>query len=564
MVDMLDDSQASPGEWFDCINVGDDYEDEDRRRKDDDLAIEGLSLVEIVGVRTVNEDRIVHEVRLPSPSLQHAGNPDADFISSDWSYAFTGPSSIKKGYPGRMKFPPCWCRFKGSSEVADTQKIHGRYVPDNTSGNRNTGSSDNIFNQGGLMQLAGDPRGHLKMPDPTKGEYITSGWNALGIYKRRTGEKQVDNKAEENLLAYVAPAAQTGAGAILFITTEDINQDLFSIQSSPVEFLQYVDPNSNRWNQKYLVDWRGVFGHEFQWELSDGTTDVGPFLITSPAEVIKAGIETFPWCGEGNVSVYTPSASSGGRYIIEFIKDLAGKTVPSLNKRRIIIPGVAPDNLDDLSESPLNIPPIVTSALQTINFKPQEGSAFVTFTTATRRLTWAERYYGSYGAAYQNGYYGAYYGPYGYYGGYWGGPFGFFGTPWNGDFRDYYAGPYGYNIDLWTGPYVFDEDGNPGSTYNAGGFDANGFDKNGYDPNGYDINGLDINGKTRGYYGRWGHFHLLSESPAEHANDHGVEYYAGSEQVIPAGTLGVAVNVGGSGYVAVAIEERAIFIDYAD
>ena len=65
--------QSNPGQWFTCLNVGDDYEAKADRRKDKDLTIPGYSLVEIVGVKLLGQtsdnpssaDHFVLEVRLP-------------------------------------------------------------------------------------------------------------------------------------------------------------------------------------------------------------------------------------------------------------------------------------------------------------------------------------------------------------------------------------------------------------------------------------------------------------------------------------------------------------------
>lgn len=562
----MHDSQDSPGEWFDCINVGDDYEDKDIRRKDKDLSIPGQSLIEIVGVRTISEEKVAYEIRLPFS--RSSDDLDSVFISSNWNYAFTGPGDILKGYPGRMRFAPAWCRFKGSGEIADTQRIHGRYDP-TTSSRQSTGgsiSSDNIFNQGGVTQLGGDPRGHLKLPDLTKGEFITSGWNALGIYKVRTGNKKEDNKAEENLLAYVAPASQANSGAIMFITTETINQTDFDVNAKRVEFLQYIDPSWPNWNQKYLIDWQGIYGHQFEWEIVDNSNNVSdPLTIISTAEEVKAALEKFDWVGEGNVEVYSASANQGGRWIVEFVGSLSGKLVPMLYKQRIIrVPSSSPGGINEgASWNYSDPPPIAQTECPSFNFKPIAGSQHVIFSSVVKSSDWYRYYYGYgnwYGAYGNFGYY--YSGPYGYYGGYYGGPFSLFDANYNGYIDPNLAGPYGYYSDYYRGPYYYNAVGTyvgPGGDYNALGYDESGYDADGYNPAGFDADGLDSDGKAYGYYGRWGHFH--TSVAHDHKNDHGVQFHGGPDQQIPAGSFGVAVNVGGSGYVAVGIEDRIIFID---
>ena len=96
---MLNSALESPGQWFDCLNIGDDYEAKDDRRKDKDLVIPGHSLVEIVGVRTINEDHFVFEVRLPVGSYAPGqASGEVEYVTERRNFAFTGPADIIKGY----------------------------------------------------------------------------------------------------------------------------------------------------------------------------------------------------------------------------------------------------------------------------------------------------------------------------------------------------------------------------------------------------------------------------------------------------------------------------------
>ena len=163
---MWNSAKESPGLWFTCMNVGDDYEEKDDRRDDIDLIIPDHSLVEIVGVRTFNADHFVLEVRLPVGGYapgQSSG--EARYVTARRNYAFTGPKVIPKGYQGRLTFPPCLCRFEG--EVTDTSKIHGRYIRPEKSelSDATLDLYESLFGKGVLQRLIGDPKGHLKLPD---------------------------------------------------------------------------------------------------------------------------------------------------------------------------------------------------------------------------------------------------------------------------------------------------------------------------------------------------------------------------------------------------------------
>ena len=222
---MLDDTKSSPGEWFDCVNVGDDYEEKADRRKDSALVIPGYSLVEVVGIRKINDDHFVHEVRLPvgEAAVGQDEATDADgnvpkYVTNGINFMFTGQGPIEKLYKGRVKYAPTLVRYEGDS--SDNAKVFGRYVREPNSKLSGTieDGLEKLYGTGTVQQLVGDPKGHLKLPnDLTKAsmfkiQHQMLGWNVHGIYKYHTGEKTKGKKDDEdstkNLLAFVAPANQ--------------------------------------------------------------------------------------------------------------------------------------------------------------------------------------------------------------------------------------------------------------------------------------------------------------------------------------------------------------------
>ncbi|QDT41055.1 hypothetical protein Pan241w_11140 [Gimesia alba] len=601
---MFNAALDSPGSWFDCLNVGDDYEAKDDRRKDENLVIPGFSVVEIVGIRKINDDHFVHEVRLNRPRTATSVEADANTVGSGSNQAFTGPGDIPKNHSGRIKFAPAMCRFTGNE--ADTEKIHGRYkAPERTNGGKYTSAEydafeeqERLFGQGKRVQLIGTPDGSLKLPsgeDNSDQQFIT-GWDVMGVYKYRTGEKTKGKKDDEdktkNLLVMVAPAASAPPPAILFMTKEPITQQSFESATVAVDFIKHVNPNSKTWNQKYWVNYNGVFGHEFKYEFHD-ENDVNvsaSVLITSSANEVKTALEAFSWIGEGNVEVYSPGGLSG-RLIIEFVGELAGMEVPKLYRRRIIDTSIPDIPLSTTASGAIYVPEIISYELEPTDMKPSAGENTVTLTPATSNLSgsyftvgarnlfshdyetgkrrpWRTEFYdSSYASA----------------GGYSGGPFGYWGAArayndstlyWDGSkivsgvyylLQSVYALAY-TDDDVLNGPYDRDESGTvvgeATGKYNAKGYDANLLDKNGYDPAGYDVNGLDENGSTWGYFGAWGHFHHGAVShDTPHKNDHGIDRRFPQWQEYSAGSIGVAVWVDGTGYVVSNIEDRDFYID---
>lgn len=588
---MFDPSQTSPGEWFNCLNVGDDHiEDKKERRKDEDLLIPGFSVVEIVGIRRINDDHFVHEVRLLSQ--QSEARTDSDYVGSNSNQAFTGPGDILKGHAGRMKFPPAMCRFKEDSIETANDKIFGRYkAPERVPGSKFTDKEHDAFEQqerlfgtGNVTKLLGSPTGELQLPqdDDNSGQFTHVGWNVLGIYKYTTGEKTKGKKDDEdgtkNLLAYVAPAAQSPPPSVVFLTKEDITNQVFQTGSVAVDLLEYVDPRSASWNHKMLIDFSGAFGHEYAFEISTGFQGdtIGPFLISTDGKDMQAALETLPWVGKGNVTVNTPGVRTG-RYIIEFVGDLAGTRVNGLFWRRVIT--IDPNPPINLIHGAPEIPPTPLYEIPEYDFKLIPGNHSVLITPASRPLTNQQRWYGAGG--YYGGFYGGwgygygYYpgGDYGYFGGWGGGPLGYFGGNYFGGLGYNYFGsggfygPGGYNVTFYVGPYEFDADGNPSSVgpYNSQGYNANGFDKNGFDPGGFDASGLNADGKTWGYYGVWGHLHTGTPTHAngsDHKNDHGIlNFYANNVfQYTAAGSFGIANWSEGGGYVVVELEQREFWM----
>lgn len=561
---MFDSAQDSPGEWFNCLNIGDDYELEADRRSEENLVIPGFSVVEIVGIRKINDDHFVHEVRLNRTRTVTSIAVDADTVGSSSNQAFTGPGDILKGFSGRIKFAPAMCRFTGNE--ADTDKIYGRYkAPERRNGGMYTSAEydafeeqERLFGQGKRVQLLGSPDGSLKLPsgDDNSDQQFLTGWDVLGVYKYHTGEKTKGKKDDDdkikNLLVMVSPAASAPPPSVIFLTKESITNEVFQAGSVSTDFLEYIDPRSARWNHKMLLDFTGVFGHEYAFEIIDGYGNiVGPFLISTDGTDIQAALESLWWVGTGNVTVHTPGQQTG-RYIIEFVNDLAGVRVSKMYWQRVItIDNSPPANL--LNGTP-DIPPILQYELLEYDYRLLPGVHRVQITPASKSLTPYQRWYGG-GYGYYNGWgYG-----YGYYPG---GDYGYYGGWDNG-----YYGPNGYDAAVYAGPFNRDEDGNvsPVGTYNAAGYNENGYNKDGYDPAGFDINGLNADGETWGYYGVWGHLHtgLASHNQSfDHKNDHGiVNYYANNVyQHTAAGSFGVANWVEGGGYVVTELEQREFWM----
>lgn len=588
---MFDSTLESPGEWFSCVNIGDDHiADKNARRKDKDLLIPGHSLVEIIGIRNINDNSFMHEVRLPV----------GDTIGEN--YAFTGHAGIQKGYQGRMKFAPAMCRYEG--DESDTEKIFGRYVRPRTSklSASTLDKYEQLFGDGTIQTLIGDPKGHLKLPTNAF-QRNQAGWNVHGIYKYKTGIKKEDDDQTKNLLAYVAPAAQPTPPSIVFLTKEDITNQVFQTGSVAVDLLEYVDPRSANWNHKFLLDFAGAFGHEYLFQLvvhRDGA--IGRFEIQSDGSDIQAALESVSWIGEGNVKVHSPGTRTG-RFIIEFIGDLAGTRVPDMSWQRII--DIDPDPPGNLKGNP-SVPPIIQYPLYEYDYRILPGVHSVQITPASKPLSHYQRWHGSggyFGGGYYNdynlgwGYYGG--GDYGYFGGYGGGPLGYFGGGYHpgtgagiaGGLGNY--GPYGVLSSHYLGPFNIDADGNTvdsgsletttitvhvydrtysfGVTYtgydlagnilyNSAGYNIKGYDIDGYDPGGFDVNGLDADGKSWGYYGVWGHLHLSTAH--SHRNDHGIVNRAAHEvfQYTAAGSFGIANWAEGGAYVVVELEHREFWM----
>ncbi|QDV53829.1 hypothetical protein [Gimesia fumaroli] len=574
---MLNLSIDSPGQWFSCLNVGDKYEAKADRRKEEDLVIPGFSLVEIVGIRKINDDHFVHEVRLNRERTDRSIESDKNSVGSSANQGFTGPGDILANHKGRFKFSPAMCRFTGSEE--DTDKIYGRYkAPKRTSGGRYSPADydyferqEELFGQGQRVQLLGSPDGSLKLPsgDDNSDQQFITGWDVLGVYKYNTGEKingkKEDDDKTKNLLVMVAPASSSPPPSVIFMTKEDVTNEVFRAGSVAVDLLEYVDPRSPRWNHKFLLDFTGVFGHEYAFEIRDQHGNfIGPFLISTDGSDIKAALESLWWVGAGNVTVHTPGQRTG-RFIIEFINELAGTRVSALYWQRVITVSTNPP--ENLLGGVPQVPPIQLYDMVEFDYRIIPGVHRVQITPASKPLSYYQRWYG--GGGYYSGYYGWGYG-YGYYGGWGGGPLGYFGGNYYdgaGYAYDGYYGPNGYDAALFAGPYDRDENGEISSsgTFNEHGFNQYGYNKDGYDPAGFDVNGLNANGETWGYYGVWGHLHtgLLShQESVEHKNDHGIvnNYANNIYQHTAAGSFGVANWVEGGGYVVTELENREFWM----
>ncbi|QDU06840.1 hypothetical protein [Gimesia aquarii] len=368
---MFEPSQTSPGEWLNCLNVGDDHiEDKDERRKYKDLTIPGFSLVEIVGIRKFGDDHYVHEVRLPVGELpvgqDQSGVPEEDqvkIVPIGINYAFTGPADIRKDRQGRMKFPPAYCRFKGDED--DTAKIFGRYeAPERQLGGKFTEAEyeafefqEKLFGNGIQQQLVGDPTGHLKLPSDIakssqfgiSSQYL--GWNCMGIYKYNTGKKtkgkKEDEDATKNLLAYIAPAAQISPRPpIRFVALEAYSTYItrvrpaeeYSIFTPGTEYTVKVDGDKpikaavthldSEGNHKQLISFVGdnVNG-EIRLVLDEDQTELINLKesVLTP-DYLAQKIGDLPNIGAKNLKV----SVWPGLWLIEFAGDLAGKTFNNL------------------------------------------------------------------------------------------------------------------------------------------------------------------------------------------------------------------------------------------
>ncbi len=355
---MFDSTQTSPGQWFTCLNVGDDkIVDKDSRRKDKDLLIPGYSLVEVVGVRKLNDDHFVHEVRLPvgttAPGQDEPEDEDGNvpkYVTNGFNFAFTGPASIGKSYQGKMTYAPAFVRYEG--DESDNEKIFGRYVrPENSRlSDATLDGLELLYGTGTVQQLIGDPAGHLKLPnDQTKAsrfkiQHQLLGWNVHGIYKVTTGVKKEDKDSTKNLLAFVAPANQIAAPTpVRFITHEPYStftertrgddsydydgdsragQKYYMMVDGEVKIpcsLFYWDPDGN---SKQMIEIKGdSINAEIKLVLEGHETE--PFSLLNQylsEESLTTLIENLPNVGEGNVSV----SLWPGHWLIEFIGDLAG------------------------------------------------------------------------------------------------------------------------------------------------------------------------------------------------------------------------------------------------
>lgn len=355
---MFNSAKPDSGQWFSCLNVGDDkIIDKDERRKDKDLLIPGHSLVEIVGVRTLNGDTPIFEIRLPVGDTAAGQNEPADadgkvpkYVTNGFNFAFTGPKVITKGQLGRIKYAPAFVRYEG--DESDNEKIFGRYVrPENSRlSDATLDGLELLYGTGTVQQLIGDPAGHLKLPnDLTKAsrfkiQHQLLGWNVHGIYKVTTGVKKEDKDSTKNLLAFVAPANQIAAPTpVRFITHEPYstftlrtyapdsydldgdnrsNQDYYRMVDGEVKIpcsLFYWDPDGN---SKQMIEIKGdSINAEIKLVLEGHETE--PFSLLNQylsEESLTTLIENLPNVGKGNVSV----SLWPGHWLIEFIGDLAG------------------------------------------------------------------------------------------------------------------------------------------------------------------------------------------------------------------------------------------------
>jgi len=261
---VFNSAKPSPGEWFSCLNVGDDkIVDKDERRKDKDLLIPGHSLVEIVGIRTLNADTPIFEIRLPvgdtAAGQTEAADADGNvpkYVTNGINFAFTGPKVTPKGHMGRIKYAPAFVRYEG--DESDNEKIFGRFVRDPNSrlSDATLDGLELLYGTGTIQQLIGDPAGHLKLPnDLTKAsrfkiQHQLLGWNVHGIYKVTTGVKKEGKDSTKNLLAFVAPANQLAVPPpIHYITKEPYSY--YTLKTRETDSYDY--DGDLRAGQKYAV-----------------------------------------------------------------------------------------------------------------------------------------------------------------------------------------------------------------------------------------------------------------------------------------------------------------------
>lgn len=357
---MFNSAKNSPGEWFTCLNVGDDkIVDKVERRKDKDLLIPGRSLVEVVGIRVLNADTPVFEVRLPigitAPGQDETTDRNGDvpkYVTNGINYAFTSPGAIPRGSMGRLTYTPAFVRYEG--DESDNEKIFGRYVRDPNSklSDATLDGLELLYGTGTVQQLIGDPKGHLKLPnDLTKAsrfqiQHQLLGWNVHGIYKVTTGVKKEDKDSTKNLLAFVAPANQLAVPPpIRFITkgtfstytlkqypydSYDYNGDIRANQlyavmvdgeiMVPVSVMHY-DPNGNH---KQMISFVGddvagsiklVLNNAETSEISLSAGTLTPSYLASKIGELP-GIDA----DDLKVSIWP------GRWLIEFAGNLSGQT----------------------------------------------------------------------------------------------------------------------------------------------------------------------------------------------------------------------------------------------
>lgn len=359
---MFNAAKDSPGEWFSCLNVGDDHEEKADRRKDKDLFIPGYSLVEVVGIRRLNSGHFVHEVRLPvgetASGQDEATDADGNipkYVTNGINFMFTGPASIGKGYQGRVKYTPAFVRYEGDS--SDDEKIFGRYTRDPNSKLSDTvlDGLEKLYGTGTVQQLIGDPKGYLKLPnDLTKAskfkiQHQLLGWNVHGIYKFTTGVKKEDKDNTKNLLAFVAPANQLAAPPpIHYVTKEPFSTYILKTYSDdsygydldgdsrvgqkhardvdgdnpvPVSVL-HKDPDGN---DKMLITFVGddIQGTIKLTTETASTTDISLSADTVTPDYIASKIGELPGINADDLKV----SIWPGRWLIEFAGEMAGQVV---------------------------------------------------------------------------------------------------------------------------------------------------------------------------------------------------------------------------------------------